>query len=166
MSDSLWPHGLQHARFPCPSLTLRVCSNSCPLCWYMSSVLLDIDLGMELLGQVQFSCSVMFDFCDPMDCSMPGFPVHHQLQSLRKFVSIKLVMPCHPTISSSVVLLLSSIFPSIRDFSNESALRIKWPKYWSSRFSISPSSEYSGLISFRIDWFDLLAVQGILKSFL
>ena len=74
----------------------------------------------------------------------------------------------HPTISSSVVpfLLLPSIFPSIRVFSSELALRIKWPKYWSFSFNISPSNEYSGLISFRIDWFDLLAVQGTLKSLL
>ena len=83
--------------------------------------------------------------------------------SLLKLLSIELVMPfnhlvlCHP-------LLLLSIFPSIKVFSNESALCIRWPKYWSFSFSISPSSEYSGLISFRIDWFDLLAVQGILKS--
>ena len=72
---------------------------------------------------------------------------------------------CHPTISSSVtLLLLPSIFPSIRVFSNESALHIRWPKYWSFSFSISPSNEYSGLISFRTDWFDLLAVQGTLKA--
>ena len=76
---------------------------------------------------------------------------------------------CHPTISSSVTRLLlplPSIFPSIRIFSNESALRIRWPKYWSFSFSISPSNEYSGLVSFRIDWFDLLAVQGTLKNLL
>jgi len=74
---------------------------------------------------------------------------------------------CHPTISSCHHLLLPpSIFPSIRVFSNESALHIRWPKYWSFRFSISPSNEYSGLISFRMDWLDLLAVQGILKSLL
>ena len=75
---------------------------------------------------------------------------------------------CHPTISSSVtpLLLLPSVFPSIRAFSNESALHIRWPKFYSFRFSISLSSEYSGLISFRIDWFDLLAVQGTLKSLL
>ena len=92
--------------------------------------------------------------CDPMDCSTPD---------LLKFMFTELVMLsnhlllCRP-------LLLPSIFPSIGVFSNESALRIRWPKYWS--FTISPSSEYSGLISFRIDWFDLLAVQGTLKSLL
>ena len=103
MSD--WPHALPHTRLPCPSLSPRVCSNSCWLSWW-----------------------------------------------------------CHPTISSCFPLLLqSSIFPRIRVFSNESALRIRWPKYWSFSFS-SPSNEYLALISFRIDWFDLLAVQETLKS--
>ena len=103
VSDSLWPHGLQHARLPCPSPTPRACSNSCP--------------------------------------------------SRRR---------CHSTISSSVVPFSSppSIFPNIRVFSNE------WPKYWSFSFSISPSDEYLGLISFRMDWLDLLAVQGTLKCLL
>ena len=106
MSDSLQPHGLQHTRIPCPSLSPRACSNPCPLSRW-----------------------------------------------------------CHPTISSCFpLLLLPSIFPSIRVFSNESALLIMWPKDWS--FSISPSNEYPGLISFRIDWLYLLAVQGTLKSLL
>ena len=97
MSDPLWPHGLQHARLPCPSVTSGACSNPCPSSqWY------------------------------------------------------------HPTISSSV----------IRVFSNESALCIRWPNYWSFSFNVSPSNEYAGLISFRIDWFDLLAVQRTLKSLL
>ena len=109
VSDSLWPHGLQHARPPCPSPTPRVYSNSCILKQW-----------------------------------------------------------CHPSISSSCrsLLLLPSIFPSIRGFSNESALCIRWPKYWSLSFSISPSNEHPGLISFRMDWLDLLAVQGTLKSIL
>ena len=108
MSDSLRPHGLQHARLPCPSPTPRAYSNSCSSCRW-----------------------------------------------------------CHPTTSSSVVpFLLPSIFPSIRVFSNESVLYIRWPKYWSFSFSISPSNEYSGLISFRLDWLDLLACQGTLKSLL
>ena len=108
VSDSLRPHGLQHARPPCPSPTPRVYPDSCPLSRW-----------------------------------------------------------CHPTISSSVVLLLLlSIFPSIRVFSNESALCIRWPKYWSFSFNTSPSNEHSGLISFRMDWLDLLAVQGTLKSLL
>ena len=106
VSDSLWPHGLQHSRLPCPSPTRGAYSNSCPLSQW-----------------------------------------------------------CHPATSSSaacLLLLLPSVFPSIRVFSNESALRIRWPKYWS--FSFSHSSEYSRLISFRIDWFDLLAVQGTLSN--
>ena len=109
VSNSLLPYGLQHARPPCPSTTLRVYSNSCPLSQW-----------------------------------------------------------CHPTISSSVIpfLLPPSIFPSIRVFSNESVLRVRWPKYWSFSFSISPSNEYSGLIPFRMDWLDLLAFQGTLKSLL
>ena len=106
MSDSLWPHGLQHARLPCPSLSPGVCSNSCLLS----------------------------------------------------------VMPSNYLILFYSLLLLPSIFPSIRIFSNESALHIRWPKYWSISFSISPSNEYPGLISFRIDWFDHLAVQGTLFS--
>ena len=85
-------------------------------------------------------------------------------QSLLKLMSIKSVMPSNHLILWCPLLLLPSIFPSIRVFSNESVLHIRWPKYWS--FSISPSNEYSGLISFRIDWFDLLALQGTLKSLL
>ena len=108
VSNSLRPHGLQHTRLPCPSLTLRAYSNSCPSSWW-----------------------------------------------------------CHPTISSCHPLLLPpSIFPSIRVFSNESALHIRWPKYWSFSFSMSPSNVYSGLISFRMNWLDLPAVQGTLKSLL
>ena len=87
-------------------------------------------------------------------------------RSLLKLRSIELVMPSNHLILCHPLLLLPSVFPSIRVFSSESALCIKWPKYWSFSFSISPSNEYSGLISFRIDWFDLLAVQGTLKSLL
>ena len=87
-------------------------------------------------------------------------------RSLLKFMSIELVMPSSHLILCRPFLLLPSIFPSIRVFSNESVLRIRWPKYWSFSFSINPSNEYSGLISFRMDWLDLLAVQGTLKSLL
>ena len=104
---SLRPHGLQHARLPCPSPSLRACSNSCPLSGW-----------------------------------------------------------CHPTISSSVVTSPVFILPSIRVFSNKSTFHTRLPNYCSFSFSVSPSNEYSGLISFRIDWFDLLAVQGTLKSLL
>ena len=93
---------------------------------------------------------------------MPGFPVHHQLPDLLRLMSFELVMPFSHLILCCPLLLLPSIFSSIRVFSNESVLCIRWPKYWS--FSISPSNEYSGLISFRIVWFDLLAVQRTLKS--
>ena len=95
---------------------------------------------------------------------MPGFPVHHQLLSLLKLMSIALVMPSNHLIFSCPLLLPPLIYPSIRVFSNESVLHIKWPKYWSFSFSISPFNECSGLISFRIDWFDLLVVQKTLKS--
>ena len=100
-----------------------------------------------------------------MDCSTPGFPVLHHLPELAQtLVSIELVMPFNCLILCHPLLLLPSVFPSIRVFSSESALLIWWPAYWSVSFSISPSSEYSGLISFRTDWFDLLSVQGNLKS--
>ena len=111
---------------------------------------------------VSQSCPTL---CDPMDCSTPGFPVHHQLLELTQTMSIESVMPSNHLILCRP-LLPPSTFPSIRVFSNESVLRIRCPKQWSFSFSISPSNEYSGLISFRIDWFDLLADQGILKSLL
>ena len=101
-----------------------------------------------------------------MDYNTLGLPVLTISRSLLKLMSIESVMPSNHLILCRPLLLLPSIFPSIRVFSDESALRIRWPKYWSFSFSISPSNEYSGLISFRIDWFDLLAVQGTLKSLL
>ena len=104
--------------------------------------------------------------CDLMDCSMPGFPVHHQLPELTQTQSIESVMPSNHLILCCPLLLLPSIFPSIRVFSKKSVLRIRWPKYWSFSFSISPSNEYSEMISLRTDWLDFLAVQGTLKSVL
>ena len=101
-----------------------------------------------------------------MNCSTPGIPVHHQLPELTELMSIELVMPSNHLILYCPLLHLSSIFPSIRVFSSESVLCIRWPKYWSFSFNISPSNEYSGLISFMIDWFALLVVQGTLKSLL
>ena len=101
-----------------------------------------------------------------MDCSMPGFLVLNNSQSLLKLMSIESVMPSNHLILCCPLILLPSIFPSIKVFSNESVLHTRWPKYWSFSFSISPSDEYSGLISFRMDWFDLLAVQGTLKTLL
>ena len=103
--------------------------------------------------------------CNPMDCSTPGFPVL-PIWSLLRLMSIELVTPSNLLILCRPLLLLLSIFPIIRVFSNESALRIRWSKYWSFSLSINPSNEYSGLISFKVDWFALLAVQGTLKSLL
>ena len=125
--------------------------------WALSTVLSVVCLAAQ-------SCPT---FCDPMDCSMPGFPVHHQLLELAQtHVHSKSVTPSNRLILCHPLLLLPSIFPSIRVFSNESALCLRWPKDWSFSFSISPSSEYSGLISFRMDCLDLLAVQGTLKNLL
>ena len=101
-----------------------------------------------------------------MDCSMLGFRVLQYAQSLLKFTSIESVMLFNHLILFHLILLLPSIFPSIKVFSNESALCIRWPKYWSFSFSIGPSNEHPGLISFRMDWLDLLPVQGTLKSLL
>ena len=121
-----------------------------------------------MAGTVQFS-SVTQSYptlCNPMDCTMPGFPIHHQLPELLKLKSIESVMPSNHLILCRPLLLPPSIFPSIRVFSNESALHIRWPKYWSFSFNINPSNEYSGLISFGMNWLDLLAAQGTLKSLL
>ena len=104
--------------------------------------------------------------CSSMDFSTPGFSVFHYLLEFAQTHVHEWVMPSKYLILSCPLFFLPPIFPRIRVFSNESALRIRWPKYWSFNFSISPSSEYSGLFSFRIDWFDLLAVQGTLKSLL
>ena len=102
---------------------------------------------------------------NPVDYSTPGLPVQHLLEFAQTHVH-QLVMPFSQIILCHPLLLLLSIFPSIRVFSNEVALCIRWPKYWSFSFSISPSNEYSGLTSIKMDWFDLLAVQGTLKSLL
>ena len=113
----------------------------------------------------QFSSVVQLcpTVCDPMDCSTPGLPVHHQLPEFTQIHVHRVgdaVQPSHPLSAPSPPAVNLS---HIRVFSNESVLRIRWPKYWTFSFSISPSNEYSGLISFRIDWFNLLAVQGTLK---
>ena len=123
-----------------------------------------------IFSSVQFSFSSVTQLCpalcDSMNCSTPGLPVHHQPQSLPKLMSIEMMMPSNHLIHCHPLLLLPSMFPSIRVFSSESVLHIRWPNYWSFSFNVSPSNEYSGLISFRMDWFDLLAIQGILKSLL
>ena len=101
--------------------------------------------------------------CDPMNCSPPGFPVHHQFPELAQ-THVQRVGDAIQPFHRCPLLLLPSIFPRIRFFSHESVLRISWRKDWSFSFTISPSNAYSGLISFRMDWLDLLAVQGTLKS--
>ena len=117
--------------------------------------------GFNRFSSVAQSCPTL---CDPMDCSMPGLPVLHQLLEFTQtdvHGAGDAIQPSHPLSSTSPPTFSLS---SIRVFSSESVLHIRWPKYWSFSFSISPSSEYSGLISFRMDWWDLLAVQGTLKS--
>ena len=137
-----------------------------PFLFYFETCEERVVKAFSLLQRVQFSHSVLSDCLCNMDCSTPGFPVHHQLLQLtqthvhRVGDAIQQFHPLHP------ILHLPSIFPTIRVFSNESALCIMWPKYWSFSFSISPSNEYSGLISFRMDCLYLLAVQGTLKSLL
>ena len=123
---------------------------------------LNFPLGSQFSSVTQ-SCPTL---CYPMDYSTPGFPSITNSQNLLKLTSIELVMPSNHLILCCPLLPPPSIFPSIRVFSNESVLHIRWPKYWSLGFSISPSNEYSGLISFKMDWFDLLAVWGTLNSLL
>ena len=117
-----------------------------------------------MLWSAQFSHSIMSDSVTPWTAAHQTYLSITNSQSLLKLMSIKSVMPSNHLILCHPLLFLPSVFPSIRVFSNESVLRIRWPKYWSFSFSISPSNEYSGLISFRIDWFDLLAVQDPQES--
>ena len=118
------------------------------------------------IRSVQFSCSVVSDLCDPWTAAHQASLSTTNSQSLLKLMCIKSMMPSNHLILCCPLLSLPSIFHSIKVFSNELVLRIRWPKCWSFSFSISPSNEYSGLISFRMDWLDLLAVQGTLKSLL
>ena len=117
-----------------------------------------------MFSSVQFSSVAQScpTLCDPMNRSTPGLPVHHRIPEFTQTCSIELVMPSNHLILCRPLLLLPSIFPIIRVFSNESALHMRWPGYWSFSFNISPSNEHPGLISFRMHWLDLLAVQGIL----
>ena len=131
--------------------------------WYRYYYYFPFDL--KEFSSVQFSPVAQSSptLCDTMDCSMPGFPVHHQLPEppqTHVHTVDNAIQPSHP------LVLLPSIFPRIRVFSNESVLCIRWPNNWSFSFNISPCNEYSGLISFRTKWLDLLAVQGTLKSLL
>ena len=115
------------------------------------------------VSSVAQSCPTL---CKLMGCSTPDLPVHHHSRSLFKHRPIQSVIPYNHLILCCLLLLLPSIFPSIRFFSNESALHIRWPKYWSFSLSISPSNEHLGLVSFRMDWLDLFVVQRTLKSLL
>ena len=124
--------------------------------------------GWKLSKKVQFSsvtqsCPIL---CNPMDCSTPGLPVHQQLPEFTQTQAYRWVMPSSHRILCRPLLLLPPIPPNIRVFYNELTLHKRWPKYWSFSFSISPSNEHPGLISFRMDWLDLLAVQGTLKTLL
>ena len=130
-----------------------LCSPPGPASACTPALLHSSDLGPGISVQfssVAQSCPAL---CDPMNCSMPGLPVHRNSRSSLKLMSIESVMPSSHLILCCPLLLLPPIPPSIRVFSNESALRIRWPKYWSFSFSISPSKEIPGLISFRMDWF-------------
>ena len=114
------------------------------------------------VSSVAQSCLIL---CDPMDCSTPGLPVHHQLHSLLKLMSIESVMPSNHLIHCCPLLLLPSTIPSIRVFSSESVLRIRRSRYWTFSFRISPSNEYAGLISFGINWFVSLQSKGLSQYF-
>ena len=133
--------------------------------WNFISTLKNFILALifkkDQFSPVAQSCLTL---CDPMDCSTLGLHVHPNSWNLPKFMSIELVMLSSHFILYHPLLLLPSIFPSIRVFSSESVLCMRWPKYWSFSFNISPSNEHSGLSSCRMDWLDLLAVQGTLKS--
>ena len=138
-----------------------ICTSMFIVAWFTVAKILK--QSKSQFSSVAQSCLTL---CEPMNRSTPGLPVHHQLlESTQTHVHRvdDAILPSHPLLSP---LLLPSIFPSIVVFSNESALRIRWPKYWNCSFNISPSNEHSGLISFRMDWLDLLAVQGTLKSLL
>ena len=137
--------------------------SSCAPIWLQEA---ELPARWKHLRLFQLSCSVMSASCNPMDCSTSGFPVHHQFPELTQthFHQVgDAIQPSHPLSSpSSPAFNLSQ--PQGDSFSNESPLCIRWPKYWSFSFSISPSNEYSGLISFRMDWLDLLA-KGLSRAF-
>ena len=115
----------------------------------------------DQFSSVTQSCPTL---CDSMDCNTPGLPVHHQLLEFSQTHVYWVSDAIQPSHLCRPLLLLPSILPNIRVFSDESVLSIRWPKYWSFSFNISPSNDHPGLISFRMDWLDLLAVQGTLKS--
>ena len=140
--------------------------SDCSPVHHVTSILISKKHGQTVCGQVSSVTRSCLTLCNPVEVSTPGFPVHQQLPKLAQTHvhqagdAIQHLILCHP------LLLLPSIFHRNKVFSSESVLCIRWPKYWSFSFSISPSNEYSWLISLRIDWLDLLAVQGTLKSLL
>ena len=140
--------------------------------WYIAEYARDllrevtIIFFISTIVSIQFNSSVASDSLRPHELQQPGLPVHHKLPEFTQTHPIELVMPSSHLILPLPLLLLPPIPPSIRLFSNESTLRMRWPKFWSFSFSISPSNEHLGLISFRMDWLDLLAVQGTLNSLL
>ena len=121
------------------------------------------DIPSVQFSSVAQSCPTL---CDRMDGSMPGLPVDHQFPSSLQLMFIESVVPSNYLILCHPLLQLTSILPNIRVFSNESVLHLRWPKYWSFSFHISPTNEHPGLFSFRMNWLDLLAVQGTLRSLL
>ena len=149
MSNSLWPHGLQHARLPCPSPT-PVSIKLMSIEMVMPSNHLILCHPLLLLPSI-FPITRVFSNESALHITWPKYWSF-------KLISIESVMPSNHLILCRPLLLLPSIFPITRVFSNESALHITWPKYWSFSFNISPSNEHSGLISFRMDWMDLLSV--------
>ena len=162
MSDSLRSRGLQHARLPC--------TNSWSLLKFMSIESAKPSNHLILCHPLQFSSVQSLShvrlFATPWIAAHQASLSITNSWSLLKLMSIELVMPSNHLILCHPLLLLPSNFPSIRVFSNESVLCIRWPKHWGFSFNISPSNEYSGLISFRMEWLDLLAVQGTLNSLL
>ena len=165
MSDSSRPHGLQHARHPCPSLSPGVCPSSCPLTQWCHPTISSF-VTLNTFSSVQ-SLSCVWLFVTPwiITACQASLPFTNSW-NLLQLMSIKAVMSFSHLIFCRPLLLLPPFPPSIRVFSSKSTLRMRWPKYWSFSFSISPSNEHPGLISFRMDWLDLLAVQETLKSLL
>ena len=164
MSDSLRHQELHRARLSYPSLFPGVCSNSCPLNRWCHPTLLSSVIPFSSFSSVQLLSNLQL-FVTPWTAARQASLSITNTRSLLKLVSIELVMPSNHLILCHPLLLLPSIFPSIRVFSNESSLPISWPKYWSFSFSISPSNEYSGLISFMMDWLDPCSPRDSQESF-
>ena len=146
-----------------PSLSFLYYMYLCEFFFHTCHFFVPIYIFSQSVSSDTQSCLTL---CNPMNHSTPGLPVHHQLLEFTQIHVIESVMPSNHLICCCTLLLPPSIFPSIRVFLNESVVCIRWPKYWSFSFSICPSNKYSGLVSFRMDWLALLAVQGTLKSLL